>query len=71
MRLTAPDAIESMYFRRTDQNPDAYLMEFDMLLQKAEARMIMGSGFPDEFVSVLCVRNAALTKNEKRLALAS
>ena len=49
----APDAIDSssrnvakfMYFGRAAQNMDAYL-EFDMLRQKGEARMLMGSGFP-------------------------
>ena len=33
--------------------------------------MLMGSGPPDEFVSVFCMRNAALSKNEKTLVLAS
>ncbi len=42
-----------------------------MLRQEAEARMIMGSGFPDEFASAICMRNAALTKNEKTIVLAS
>ena len=46
-------------------------MKFDTLRQKVEARMIMGGGFPDEFVSVLRMQNAALTKNEKTLVLAS
>ena len=76
---SAPDAMDSIfqdmakftYFKRTGQNMDTYLMEFDMLRQKAEARMLMGSGSPDEFAPVLFVQNAALTKNEKTLALAS
>ena len=75
----APDAIGSSfqdmakftYCERTGQNTDAALMEFDMLRQKAEARMISGSGFPDEFVSVLLTKDAALPKNEKTLVLAS
>ena len=46
-------------------------MEFETLRQKAEARVAMGSGFPGEFVSVLCMQNAALSKNGKTLALAS
>ena len=33
--------------------------------------MLMGSGFPGAFVSVLCIKNAALPKNEKTMALAS
>ena len=46
-------------------------MEIDMLRQKAEARMLMGGGFPNGFVSAPCMQNAALTKNEKTVALAS
>ena len=42
-----------MYFGRTDQNIDTYLMEFGMMQRKAEARMLMGSGSPDEFAPVL------------------
>ena len=49
----------------------AYLMGFDMLRRRAEARMIMGSGAPDEFVSALCMQNAALTQNGQTLVLAS
>ncbi len=53
----APDAIDSSlqdgvkfsHFRRTD------LMEFDMLRKQAEARMRLGDGFPDEFVSAMCM----------------
>ena len=75
----APDAIDSilrgvakfLFFRRTDQGAETYLMEFDIWRQKAEARMITGAGFPDEFAPVRCVRNAALAKNERTLVLAS
>ena len=57
----APDAIDSVfqamlrftYSGRADLTMGAYLMKFDMLRRKAEARMVTGSGFPDEFVSVL------------------
>ena len=75
----APDAINSvfldvvkfLYFKRTQQNMDTYLSEFDMLQEKAEARLPMGSGPPDEFASVLYIQNAALSKNEKTLVPAS
>ena len=60
-----------MYFKRTDQTMDTYSIEFDILRQQAAARALMGSGFPDEFAPVLCVRNAALSTNGKTLALAS
>ena len=33
--------------------------------------MVMGSGFPDEYMSALCMRNAASSKSEESLALAS
>ena len=42
-----------------------------MIREKAESRTVMGSGFPNEFASVLCARNAAVFENEKSLALAS
>ena len=59
----APDAIDSIiqvvakftFFRRANQNTDAYITEFETLRGKAESRMAMGSGFPDAFVSVLCL----------------
>ena len=62
----APDAIDSifrdvvkfMYFKRLGQTMDTYLLDFDMLRRKAESRMLIGAGFPDEFVSVLCMQNA-------------
>ena len=60
-----------MYFKRTGQNMDTYSMEFDMLHQQAEARMLMGSGIPDEFAPVLCMQNGALSKNGKTSAEAS
>ena len=60
----APDAIGSIL-------QDTSLLEFDLLRQKAEARMLMCSGFPDEFVSVLRMQSAALSENEKTSVLAS
>ena len=63
--------VKFMYFKRTDQTMDTYIMEFEMLRQKAESRMVMGAGSPDEFASVLRMQNAALNKNEKTLVLAS
>ena len=60
-----------MNFKRTTQDMDTYLLEFEMLRQRAEARFDMGTGYPDEFVSVLCIQNAALSKNERQLVIAS
>ena len=57
-------------YREVDAN-FPFLMDFDMLRQKAEARAIMGSGSPDKFVSSLCMQNAALTQNGKTLVPAS
>ena len=42
-----------------------------MLRGKAESRMLLGPGFPDAFVSALCMQNAALPKYEKTMVLAS
>ena len=75
----APDAIDSIfqdmvtfvYFERAGQNMATYIMEFEMQREKAESRMLAGSGFPGAFVSALCTQNAALSKNGKTMALAS
>ena len=48
----------------------AYLMEFDVSREEAEARMVMGSAFPGEFDSILCVQNASLVRSGESLALA-
>ena len=53
------DVVEFMKSRQTDQTMGAYLMEFGVLRGKAGARMAMGSGIPDESVSILCMRHAA------------
>ena len=42
-----------------------------MLRQKADARMVAGSGAPDEFAPLLRTQDAALSKNEKTWVLAS
>ena len=65
------DVVKYMNFKRAGQNMDTYIMEFEMLRQEAEARMVVGSGPPDELGSVLPLQNAALTMNEKTSVLAS
>ena len=52
------DVVKFMNFKRGDQSVDTYLMEFDVTRMEAEARMLMGGGFPDEFASVPRTRNA-------------
>ena len=59
-----------VYFKRTDQTPGAPSPEFDVLRHKAAERMATGGGFPEEFVSFLCMQNVSLSKNDKSLALA-
>ena len=64
----APDKIDCIFqdiqkfshFTRTTQDMDTYLLEFEMLRQKAEARFDMGTGFPDEFASVLYTERGPL-----------
>ena len=58
-----PGGGEIREFQAPDQTMGTFLMEFDLLRGRAEARKAI--------VSILCVRNAALSKNEKSLALAS
>ena len=72
----APDAIDSisqeivksMFFERTEQTMDTYIMEFGMLRGEAGSRLLLGPGFPDAFVAALRMRNAALSENEKTMA---
>ena len=72
----APDAIDAiiqevakfMNFKRADQTMDVYLLEFDVLREKAQAQMATGGGFPGEFASAHCMQNAALPENGKCLA---
>ena len=47
------EAPKFMNSKRADQPTDPYLMEFDVLREKAEARMMTGAGFPDEFAPIL------------------
>ena len=71
----APDGIDSilqdmaecMYMKRAGQNMATYIMEFGTLREKAESRMLTGSGPPDASASVLCMQDAALPRNEGRL----
>ena len=56
------DITKFLYFKRTTQDMDTSLLEFDMLRQRAEARFNMGTGFPDEFASVLCMQDALFQK---------
>ena len=64
------DVVKFMNCKRVDQTMDTYLMEFDVTREKAETRMATGSGFPDEFASVLRTHNA-VPENGKSLEPAS
>ena len=75
---SAPGAIDAIYpnvvkfvnFNRTDQTMNVYSIEFDVLRDKADGKMVMGNGFKDEFVSIFCMQNTPLSENGKSLALA-
>ena len=75
----APDAIDEIYqevaklvdAKRTDQTMGAFLKEFDVLREQAEARMAMGSAPPDDFALIICMQDAPLPKRAKSLAPAS
>ena len=76
---SALGAIEAIYqemakfmnFKRTDKTMDVYLMGSDVLRETTEARMFVGSGFPGEFVSILRIQSAPLSKNGEIPPLAS
>ena len=59
------DVTKFVHLQRTAREMDGCLLEFDILRQKAESRSSMGTGFPGEFASVLCMQNASLSKNGK------
>ena len=73
----APEAIDAVFkdvgkfekFKRTDQSLDTYLLEFEVLRHKAEARMEMGSGFPEEHAAFLVMKAASLSQRDKSLVL--
>ena len=46
---------------------ECYLLEFDVLRRKAEARMITGRAFLDGSVSILRMQIAALSRTEKAI----
>ena len=50
---------------------ERYLIEFDVLRRKAEAGVVMGGPFSEACVSILRMQNAALSRNENSLLLAS
>ena len=50
---------------------DRYLLEFDVLRRKADARVVMGGAFPDSCVSILSMQDAAPSRYGKLLLLAS
>ena len=58
-------------FRRPYQSVDEYIAEYDLPRKKAESIMEMGAGFPGQFVSILRMDNAALSRREKSLVMAS
>ena len=55
-------------FKRVGQNVDTFAMEFVLLRQEAEARMLMGSGFPAERCSVKNEDNSALAMQRNSAA---
>ena len=60
----APDAADAIY-KRACQTTDAFLLGSDVPLHTAVARVVMESGFPEEFVCILRMQNAPSPKNGK------
>ena len=75
----SPDAVDSSFqevarflqLKRRAPATDAYFVEFDALRRKAESKIQMGGGIPEGSVSILQMKNAALSRQEKSLVLAS
>ena len=64
------DVVKFMNSKRTDHTMDTHLMEFDVLREKAQSRMVIVGDCPDEIASVHCMHNAAVPKNDASLVLA-
>ena len=71
----APDALDAVYqdvarflgIKRPTQSIDECLAKVDLLRRKAEYPMQTGGAFPEAFASVLCLRNAFLSRAETPL----
>ena len=66
---TYQEVVEFMKPKRAARTMETSSMEFDLLREKAEAGMGMGSGAPDEFAALLCMRIAGLPMGAKFRAL--
>ena len=60
-----------LQYARTGQTMERFLVEFDTLLRKAEARALEGGASSDGIPSILLMQNAALSQYGKTLLLAS
>ena len=58
-------------YERADQTTGRCILECDVFRRKAEARAVIGGAFPDGSASVLRMQNAALSRVDKSLFLAS
>ena len=75
----APEAADAIHrqvmrftrYRRTDQSVAEYIVELHLLRWRAESKMEMGAGFPDQFISIACMDNALLSRCEQSLDTAS
>ena len=70
----APEAADAIYrqvmrftqYRRAEQPADEFIVEFDLLRRKAESKMGMGTGFPEQFASIWRMRYAGLPARKSR-----
>ena len=73
----APEAVDAihlvriMHYRGTDQSINEYLAGFDPLRRKAESKMGICAGLPQQFISILRMSYAALPREEKSSVMAS
>ena len=54
-----------------DQSIDEFIAKFDLLRRKAESKLEMGTGFPEQFATILRMHNAGLPRQEKSPVMAS
>ena len=59
------------HYRRSDNSTDERTVGFDLLRSKSESKTEMGAGSPEQFVSILRMNNAGLSRHGGSLVMAS
>ena len=72
---SAPEAADAIHrkvmrfmsYRTSDRSIDEYTAEYALLRARAESKLELGAGFPDQFASILRMSNTGLSRHETSL----